>query len=200
VEKNWLKYLILIVITSLISISATLWYVNINNSENTEDNTPNVENEESSSNENNETYSKVESIVDYDNLGENDLQSDMLDQWKSGDDPFIENLFQEILQQMTHQKVISDTKEGSILMTQDRIEKLILMLEENEAAFEYSDQYMKILQRWSDGNFSLVDNDHNEVWRLQGTKTTGLATGIASKEQEQDYIFKVFDIPLEKQK
>lgn len=49
------------------------------------------------------------------------------------------------------------------------------------------------IKRWEKGDFSAVDIDHNTLMRMQGTKTPdGSATGIASEEQEINYIFQVF--------
>lgn len=98
---------------------------------------------------------------------------------------------------MSHQKVIADQKEGSIMITQERIETLIRMVEENKNGYETADQYLSILNRWKEGNFNLVDNDHNEMWRLQ-ERWEGRATGIASEEQEKDYLVKMFGVGEER--
>lgn len=128
---------------------------------------------------------------------ENVVHSRWIDEWKSEERPFHENLVREVIQQMSHQKVIADQKEGSIMITQERIETLIKMVEENKNGYETADQYLSILTRWKEENFNLVDNDHNEIWRLQ-ERWEGRATGIASEEQEKDYLVKMFGVEEER--
>ncbi len=102
------------------------------------------------------------------------------------------NLVEEVLQQMSHQKIIADEKESSIMITPERIDTLLQMVEENKDVYEYREQYLDVLNRWKLGDFSSVDQDHNDLWFLQGSKQDGIAYGIATKEQEIDYIFRVF--------
>ncbi|QPA52651.1 DUF6241 domain-containing protein [Lysinibacillus sphaericus] len=115
-----------------------------------------------------------------------------MDEWKSGDEPFVDNLVEEVLQQMSHQKIMADEKESSIMITPERIDTLLQMVEENMDDYEHSEQYLDVLNRWKNGDFSSVDQDHNDMWYLQGSKQGGIAYGIATKEQEIDYIFRVF--------
>ena len=122
--------------------------------------------------------------------------SKWIDEWKSEDEPFVENLIQEVIQEMSHQKIIADEKKSSIMITPESIDTLLQMVEENKAKYEHSDKYLDILNRWKQGDFKSVDKDHNDMWHIQGTKEGGLAIGIATKEQEQDYIFQVFGIPV----
>ncbi|MFJ7730891.1 DUF6241 domain-containing protein [Lysinibacillus sp. NPDC097231] len=50
-----------------------------------------------------------------------------------------------------------------------------------------------MLKRWKKGDFSIVDDDLNVLMRMQGGELPeGAASGIASEEQERDYIFQVF--------
>jgi len=65
--------------------------------------------------------------------------------------------------------------------------------------YEHRNKYLDILNRWKQDDFKMVDKDHNDMWFIQGTKEGGIATGISTKEQEKDYIFQVFGIPIEKQ-
>ncbi|WP_223555687.1 DUF6241 domain-containing protein [Lysinibacillus sphaericus] len=94
---------------------------------------------------------------------------------------------------MAHQKIIAEMKEGSIMITPERIDILLQMLEENKDKYERHETYLDILKRWKKVDFSIVDDDHNVLMRMQGGKRPeGAATGIASEEQEKDYIFQVF--------
>ena len=142
---------------------------------------------------------EFESTIDIHLGWENVFHSKMIDEWKSGDEPFVDNLVQEVIQQMTHQKIIADEKQGSIMVTPERIETLLQMVEENEDVFEHSEKYVDILNRWQQGDFTSVVNDHNDMWWIQGAKKDSIATGIATKEQESNYILRVFGIPVEKQ-
>jgi len=192
----------IVVLTALLSISGTFLIMK-----------KNYENEDSkrveTESDNVQTISKEDekekfvSTVDTSGMGwENPEFSKRVDEWKSGDEPFIGNLVEEVIQEMAHQKVIAKTKEGSIMITPERIDTLIQMVEGNKDKYErraMSDKYapyeiyLDILKRWKKGDFSTVDVDHNILMIIQGGKPPeGLATGIASEEQEIDYIFQVF--------
>ncbi|MFJ7183261.1 DUF6241 domain-containing protein [Lysinibacillus xylanilyticus] len=192
----------IVVLTALLSISGTFMIMK-----------KNYENEDSkrveTESENVQTISKEDekekfvSTVDTSGMGwETPEFSKRVDEWKSGDEPFVGNLVEEVIQEMAHQKVIAKTKEGSIMITPERIDTLIQMVEGNKDKYErraMSDKYapyeiyLDILKRWKKGDFSTVDVDHNILMIIQGGKPPeGLATGIASEEQEIDYIFQVF--------
>lgn len=192
----------IVVLTALLSISGTFLIMK-----------KNYENEDSkrveTESDNVQTISKEDekekfvSTVDTSGMGWETLEfSKRVDDWKSGDEPFVGNLVEEVMQEMAHQKVIAKSKEGSIMITPERINTLIQMVEENKDKYErraMSDKYapyemyLDILKRWKKGDFSTVDDDHNILMFIQGGKSPeGLATGIASEEQEIDYIFRVF--------
>ncbi|MFF2793892.1 DUF6241 domain-containing protein [Lysinibacillus xylanilyticus] len=192
----------IVVLTALLSISGTFLIMK-KNYEN--EGTKRVETES----DNVQTISKEDekekfvSTVDTSGMGwETPEFSKRVDEWKSGDEPFVGNLVEEVIQEMAHQKVIAKTKEGSIMITPERIDTLIQMVEGNKDKYErraMSDKYapyeiyLDILKRWKKGDFSTVDDDHNILMIIQGGKPPeGLATGKASEEQEIDYIFQVF--------
>lgn len=140
-----------------------------------------------------EKKEEFESTVDSKLVFVNTTHAKMLDEWKSGDEPFIDNLLQEVMQDMMHQKIVAETKEGSIMLTPERIDILIQMVEENKDKFEYGELYLEMLNRWKKGDFSTADLDHNTLMYIQHSKTPdGLATGVAVKEQEINYILQVF--------
>lgn len=195
---KWIHVLGIVILTALLSISGTFLIMKKNyENENSKSAESEIDNGQSSSKENDQK--EFESTVDTNFGWENATYSKKIDQWKSGDEPFIDNLMQEVIQQMSHQKIIADEKESSIMITPERIEILLQMVESNKDRYEHSDKYLEILNRWKQDDFSSVDQDHNDMWHLQGTKQGGLATGIATKEQEKDYIFQVFGVPVEKQ-
>ncbi|QDP99632.1 hypothetical protein FOH38_03125 [Lysinibacillus fusiformis] len=183
-----IRVLGLIVLTALLSIGGTFLIMEKNYEKET---SKVAENELDSISKEDEKEVFV-STVDTNFGWENPVHSNMIDEWKSGDEPFVDNLVEEVVQQMAHQKIIADEKESSILITAERIDILIQMVEENKDKYEHHETYLDILKRWKKGDFSTVDDDHNVLMRIQGSKTLGAATGIATEEQEIDYIFRVF--------
>jgi len=91
----------------------------------------------------------------------------------------------ESIHQMSHQKVRSEDKWGAIPLTQDRVERFIYIVEQNN--YEDEETYLRILNKWQNNDFSTVDEDHNDVWHILGG-SVGEATGILSPEAEKEYI------------
>lgn len=91
----------------------------------------------------------------------------------------------EYIHLMAHQKVKADVKWGFFEITDERLDWLLEGLDERE--LEHEDVYRDILERWSKGDFSQADKDHNTVWEIQGG-TVGKATGILSEAEEQAFI------------
>lgn len=96
---------------------------------------------------------------------------------------------------MSHQKVHAEDKWGFLPMTQERIERLIVVVEANKKSYNKPETYLKILNRWSKSDFSQADFDHNLIWDLQDG-TVGRAYGTLSIEEERDYIKKHFNIEI----
>ncbi|MFG6149258.1 DUF6241 domain-containing protein [Halobacillus sp. B23F22_1] len=93
--------------------------------------------------------------------------------------------FQEYIHKMSHQKVVANDKWGFYKITEERINWLSSAL--NEAELSHKSVYEQILNKWSQGDFSSVDEDHNKMWSLQGGNV-GKATGILSESEEEEYI------------
>ncbi|MEH7544297.1 MULTISPECIES: DUF6241 domain-containing protein [Bacillaceae] len=91
------------------------------------------------------------------------------------------------IHKMSHQKVESSKKWGAIPLTSGRVNQLLKVVQKNEKNYVNSSVYLDILERWSEGDFSSVDKDHNKIWSLQGG-TVGKAVGILSAEDEKKYI------------
>jgi len=188
---KWIRVLGLVVLTALLSIGGTYLIMEKNYEKET---SKVIENELDSSSKEDEKEDFV-STVDTTFGWENKFHDKMMDEWKSGNEPFVDNLVEEVIQQMAHQKIIAEEKESSIMITPERIDILIQMVEENKDKYEHYETYLDILKRWKKGDFSTVDDDHNVVMHIQGTKSgsfAGLATGIATEEQEIHYIHMVF--------
>ncbi|WP_432355831.1 DUF6241 domain-containing protein [Sporosarcina sp. A2] len=103
-------------------------------------------------------------------------------------DTLSEYDLQEAIHAMSHQKVKASPKWTSILMTPERIDRLLQLVNENEERYKKNHSlYVEILQRWSLEDFSIVDQDHNAIWNLQNG-TIGQATGILTDEEESAFI------------
>ena len=98
---------------------------------------------------------------------------------------FSENDIQTYIHGMSHQKVKSDDKWIHYELTSERIVFLLKVVTEQK--YKHGEVYKEILSRWSKGDFSRADKDHNEIWRLQGG-TIGKASGVMSAEEEESYI------------
>lgn len=190
-EMKWIRILGLVVLTALLSISGTYLIME----KNYEKETSKVIEKELDSSLKEDEKKEFVSTVDSNFGWESTTHSKMIDEWKSGNEPFVDNLVEDVIQQMAHQKIIADEKEGSIMITPERIDILIQMVEENKEKYEHYETYLDVLKRWKKGDFSKVDEEHNVLMHIQGTKTSslaGLASGIATEEQEIHYIHQVF--------
>jgi len=186
----------LVVLTALLSIGGTFLILESKHEKELSKNTDEL-NGSLKEDEIKEEKEEFVSIVDASNVDQNTFHAKMLDEWKSGDEPFIDNLVQEVMQNMAHQKIVADTKEGSIMITPERIDTLIQMVEENKDTFEHDETYLEILNRWREGDFSMVDHDHNLLVYIQSQYTTpksisGFAKDVATEEQEINYILHLF--------
>jgi len=106
-------------------------------------------------------------------------------------DDLKENQLQSIIHGMSHQKVKAEQKWGEYQITQERVVRLLEVAKLNESAYQYGKTYVGILERWSKGDFSQADKDHNAIWKILGG-TVGEATGLLSPVEEQEYIERHF--------
>lgn len=95
------------------------------------------------------------------------------------------------IHQMSHQKVVANTKWGEMPLTQERVSRLIEVLDSKD--FEHEAIYLGILKRWEKGDFSGVVIEHNTIWNLQGG-TVGEATHRFTHDEEMIYIQDHFDV------
>ncbi len=100
-----------------------------------------------------------------------------------------EDDIQHVIHHMSHQKIIADTKRGKIPLTNKTVEQLdeFLMNASIAETYDSIDIYRTISNKWMDGDFSAVDEDHNAIWRLQNGEI-GHATGVMTVSQEIEYI------------
>ena len=71
-----------------------------------------------------------------------------------------------IMNQMTHQKVVAADKWGAIPMTVENINDVYDHIE--SSSYDEKESSTKNLTKWKAGDFSEVDKDHNKVLKLQG--------------------------------
>lgn len=90
---------------------------------------------------------------------------------------------------MSHQKIEADEKWSLLPLTAERVTRLIEVIETNKSEYTNWRLYLRILTRWSENDFSQIDEEHNEIWELQGGNV-GRATGILSYEEELEFIKK----------
>lgn len=90
-----------------------------------------------------------------------------------------------MMHKMTHQKVIASEKWGLIRMNDDSIAKAKQILLDSD--FNSKEGLLDIIEKWENGQFDQVDEDHNYIWNLQGG-SIGRATGILNEQQEQEFI------------
>lgn len=98
---------------------------------------------------------------------------------------------QDAIHFMSHQKVKAGEKWGSLQLTEERVDRLIDIIEKNQGEYKHAKLYLDILYRWKEGDFSKADEDHNAIWDLKGG-TVGKATGVLSPQEEERYIEKNF--------
>jgi Family of unknown function (DUF6241) len=101
--------------------------------------------------------------------------------------PLNENLVQQYIHAMSHQKVQAEEKWSFFKITDERIEFLLSQLEVNK--YEHEDLYASILESWKEGDFSNAASQHNAVWKLQ-EGTIGEATGVLSPKAEEAFLQK----------
>ncbi|MCM3113054.1 DUF6241 domain-containing protein [Lederbergia lenta] len=104
-----------------------------------------------------------------------------------------EYAIQDAIHGMSHQKVIAEEKWGFLPLTQERVKRLIEVVEMNESKYIHASTYLRILERWENNDFTQADKDHNAVWKLQGG-TIGKASGVLSLDEEKAFIKKHFNI------
>ncbi|MBD7969126.1 DUF6241 domain-containing protein [Paenibacillus gallinarum] len=92
-----------------------------------------------------------------------------------------------LMHAMTHQKVVSDSKETSVQMTTERIEQLTTVIEGKGKAWDNYGKLMSIVTKWQNQDFSEIDKDHNYLWGLE-KGNHGKAMGISSPKEEAYFI------------
>lgn len=96
-----------------------------------------------------------------------------------------------VMHLMTHQKIQADEKWGAAPMTPITTARLVETLEKHP---EYDPELLRVAKMWAANDFSEIDAQHNYLnTLLQGTVDEGHATGIATLEEEKEFVLKYFD-------
>ncbi|MGE6598025.1 PRK06770 family protein [Bacillus proteolyticus] len=90
---------------------------------------------------------------------------------------------------MTHQKVVAEQKWGAIPMTKLHAETVRDIL--NNTNFEKKEELLAIADRWANGDFSQIVEDHNYFWTEQ-EGSIGKATGMMDSTEEQTFVLNNF--------
>lgn len=91
----------------------------------------------------------------------------------------------EVMHHMTHQKVISEDKWGSVEMNSENINEVYEIVKDSD--FSLKRHLLRIVSGWKEGSFENVDQDHNFFWEYQGG-TVGKATGVLNSDEEAEFI------------
>lgn len=101
-----------------------------------------------------------------------------------------EKRMQEVLHEMTHQKVSARLKNGAVQMSKDNILACIKIVEASD--YKAKNYYLNMLNRWWDGNFNAVDSDHNALHGLLKLDGDTRANGQLSDSEEDEFLHIVF--------
>ena len=100
-----------------------------------------------------------------------------------------EKRFAEVLHKMTHQKVRAAKKIGAIQITEKRIKTLQKALQQNKKKYKHTKLYEEILNEWSNGDFSHVVKQHNELLHIiDKDNHDSIAISKMSKAEENQFI------------
>jgi hypothetical protein len=99
-----------------------------------------------------------------------------------------------IMNRMCHQKIKAEEKWGAVPMIPDTIDQVYNVVEQSD--FVDKSALSTILDRWKSGDFSDIEEDHDNILELQGG-TVGWAIGVMSKAEESEFILKNFGSKIE---
>ncbi|WP_010283646.1 DUF6241 domain-containing protein [Bacillus timonensis] len=95
----------------------------------------------------------------------------------------------QVMHHMTHQKVKADKKWGAKPMIPKTINEIYDVI--SNSNFARKEDLLAIAERWKNGDFSRVDDDHNYFWDYQNG-TIGKAYGLLSESEERRFIINNF--------
>jgi len=107
-------------------------------------------------------------------------------------DNLVESQVSVAIHSMSHQKVQSGAQWGREQITQEKIDRLLVVCKMND--YKYNEIYISILERWSKGDFSNSVEDHNRIWEIHGGDegSPGYATRLSTPEEEAEWIKEYF--------
>ena len=94
------------------------------------------------------------------------------------------------MHKMTHQKIKSDKKWGAIPMSAENIKEIKNAIENTD--YDRGPSLMNIIEKWEEGNFNSIAQDHNSLWEMQDG-TVGRAYGTMTAEEERKFIENNFE-------
>ncbi|WP_096156515.1 DUF6241 domain-containing protein [Bacillus sp. FJAT-45066] len=97
-----------------------------------------------------------------------------------------EGRVKDAIHHMSHGWIWAAQKRGHLEATQERIDRLLIVVKENHEKYENAELYEEILTRWQAGDFSKAVRDHNAVWTLLEGEV-GKALRLLTKEERKEY-------------
>ncbi|MGE7935793.1 PRK06770 family protein [Bacillus paramycoides] len=97
---------------------------------------------------------------------------------------------------MTHQKVVAEQKWGAIPMSKKN--SVIVRDIIKNSNFEKKEELLAIAERWANGDFSKIVEDHNYFWTTQ-EGSIGKATGAMGQDTERAFVISNFGEDVEKE-
>ena len=98
---------------------------------------------------------------------------------------------QNAIHHMSHAFVWAAEKRGHLEPTQERIDRLLVVVKENSEKYKHAKLYEEILTRWQAGDFSKAVSDHNAIWALQSGEV-GKALRLFTEKERREYAEKHF--------
>lgn len=135
--------------------------------------------------QNNTESSKSAQISDEKAMKESTQKMEGLEFAQSVPENASESALWAMMHKMTHQKVVASEKWGLIRMDEESIAKAEEILLASD--FTSKKELLEMIERWKNGQFDQVDDEHNAIWRMQ-KGSIGEARGILTEQQEQEFI------------
>lgn len=108
--------------------------------------------------------------------------------WKAQyPDDLEEYKMQNIIHNMSHQKVKAEERWGHSQITKGKTDRLLEIAKANVDNYEHEATYIEILEKWAINDFAGAVEDHNAIWGLQGGNV-GEAYRLMTPVEEWDYI------------
>ncbi|MDQ0206553.1 DUF6241 domain-containing protein [Alkalicoccobacillus murimartini] len=107
-------------------------------------------------------------------------------------DDMTEKEMQDTIHHMSHGLVQAEQKWGKIEITEDRVERLLWVAEQQQDTYDRGELYIEMLGRWNENDFSNAVADHNKIWDIQDG-TIGKANRLLTEAEIEEYTKQNFE-------